>query len=57
MAVLLISEDLDEIFAMADRIIVLYEGQIMGEMAGEEADRETIGLLMAGGHGREKVAA
>lgn len=57
MAVLLISEDLDEIFAMADRIVVLYEGQIMGEMAGEEADRETIGLLMAGGQRQEKVAA
>jgi simple sugar transport system ATP-binding protein len=57
MAVLLISEDLDEIFAMADRIVVLYEGQIMGEMAGEAADRETIGLLMAGGQRREQVTA
>lgn len=57
MAVLLISEDLDEIFAMADRIVVLYEGQIMGEMSGAEADRETIGLLMAGGQRRAQVTA
>ena len=57
MAVLLISEDLDEIFAMADRIVVLYEGQLMGELAGEQADRETIGLLMAGGQRREQVTA
>ncbi|MBX3015697.1 MAG: ABC transporter ATP-binding protein [Caldilineaceae bacterium] len=50
MAILLISEDLDEIFAMSDRIVVLYEGQIMGEVSSEHADRETIGLLMAGTH-------
>ena len=56
LAVLLISEDLDEIFTMADRIVVLYEGQIMGEVAGDQADRATIGLLMAGGHGAKKVA-
>ncbi len=47
-AILLISEDLDEIFAISDRIAVLYEGQIMGEMAAAEADREVIGLMMAG---------
>ena len=47
-AVLLISEDLDEIFALADRIAVLYEGRIVGEVAGAEADLETIGLMMAG---------
>lgn len=55
MAILLISEDLDEIFAMADRIVVLYEGQIMGEMAGDRAGRESIGLMMAGGRMPEKV--
>jgi len=48
MGVLLISEDLDELFALADRIVVLYEGKMMGEMASECADRETIGLMMAG---------
>lgn len=48
-AILLISEDLDEIFAVSDRIVVIYEGQIMGEFTAAEADLDTIGLLMAGG--------
>jgi ABC-type uncharacterized transport system ATPase subunit len=47
-AILLISEELDEIMSLSDRIVVLYEGQIMGEMSGEEADLEKIGLMMAG---------
>ncbi|MFN2113672.1 MAG: ABC transporter ATP-binding protein [Anaerolineales bacterium] len=46
--VLLISEDLDEILALADRIAVLYEGQIMGVVPREEATPEKLGLLMAG---------
>lgn len=48
-AILLISEDLDEIFAISDRIIVLYEGQIMGEFETQHATLTEIGLLMAGG--------
>jgi simple sugar transport system ATP-binding protein len=48
-AILLISEDLDEIFAISDRIAVLYEGQIMGEFETQEAELTQIGLLMAGG--------
>ena len=48
-AILLISEDLDEIFAVSDRIAVLYEGRIMGVFPCEEADLATVGLLMAGG--------
>ncbi len=47
-AILLISEDLDEILALSDRIIVIYEGTIMGEMPVEEATPEKLGLLMAG---------
>lgn len=47
-AILLISEDLDEIFAIADRIAVLFEGKIVGEMTGEEATLDQIGLMMAG---------
>ncbi len=47
-AVLLISEDLDEIFALSDRIVVLYEGKIAGEVEGSRADRESVGLMMAG---------
>ncbi len=47
-AILLISEDLDEIFALADRIAVIYEGRIMGIVSREEATPEKLGLLMAG---------
>ena len=46
--ILLISDDLDEIFALSDRIIVLYEGKIMGEAPGATASREQIGLWMSG---------
>ncbi len=48
-AVLLISEDLDEIRALSDRIVVMYEGQIAGELDAATATIEEIGLLMAGG--------
>ncbi len=47
--VLLISEDLDEILALADRIAVMYEGAIRGEFTAGSADLEQIGLQMAGG--------
>jgi ABC-type uncharacterized transport system ATPase subunit len=47
--VLLISEDLDEILALADRIVVMYEGEVVGERPAESATVEELGLLMAGG--------
>jgi simple sugar transport system ATP-binding protein len=47
-AVLLISEDLDELLTVADRIAVLYEGRVMGILPTAEAKVETVGLLMAG---------
>jgi simple sugar transport system ATP-binding protein len=46
--VLLISEDLDELMALSDRLLVIYEGEIVGEMPTEEASAERLGLLMAG---------
>ncbi len=46
--VLLISEDLDEILALSDRIAVIYEGEIVGILPAHEADIETLGLMMAG---------
>ena len=49
--VLLISEDLDEILALADRVVVMYEGAVVGERAAETATVEDLGLLMAGGEG------
>jgi simple sugar transport system ATP-binding protein len=49
MAILLISEDLDEILALADRVVVMYEGAIVGEVDPKGATVSEIGLLMAGG--------
>ncbi len=47
-AILLISEDLDEILLLSDRIAVMYEGRIMEVLSRAEATPERIGLLMAG---------
>ncbi len=47
-AILLISEDLDEILGLSDRVAVLYGGRIMGIVPGEGADVEEIGMMMAG---------
>jgi simple sugar transport system ATP-binding protein len=47
-AILLISEDLDEIRALSDRIAVMYEGCILGSVERNQATVEEIGLLMAG---------
>jgi simple sugar transport system ATP-binding protein len=47
-AVLLISEDLDELLALADRIAVLFGGRVMGTVGIERADPERLGLMMAG---------
>jgi ABC-type uncharacterized transport system ATPase subunit len=52
-AVMLISEDLDEILALSDRIAVIYEGQIMDILPREKATPEKLGLLMAGVHPEE----
>jgi len=51
--VLLISEDLDEILALADRIAVIYEGEIVGILPAHEATPERLGWLMSGA-GKEK---
>jgi general nucleoside transport system ATP-binding protein len=50
-AILLMSEDLDEIRALADRILVIYEGEIVGELHAGAASIEELGYLMAGGTG------
>jgi simple sugar transport system ATP-binding protein len=47
-ATLLISEDLDEVRNLSDRIAVMYEGRIMGILNREEASVESLGLMMAG---------
>jgi len=48
-AVLLVSFELDEIMNLSDRIEVIFDGQITGEVLGEDADEKELGLLMAGG--------
>ncbi|OWY40513.1 heme ABC transporter ATP-binding protein [Xenophilus sp. AP218F] len=48
-AILLVSVELDEILALADRILVMAGGQITGEVAAKDADATSLGLLM-GGH-------
>jgi general nucleoside transport system ATP-binding protein len=50
MAILLISTELDEVLALSDRILVLYEGQIAGERRAGEANAEDLGLMMGGRH-------
>jgi general nucleoside transport system ATP-binding protein len=47
-AVILISEELEELLNLSDRIAVLYEGRVMGDFPAENANLETIGLLMGG---------
>jgi simple sugar transport system ATP-binding protein len=49
LAVLMISEDLEEILALAERVVVLYEGEVRGEVDARTATIEEIGFLMAGG--------
>ncbi len=45
---LLVSADLDEVLSLADRIAVMYEGEILAVLERDEFDRERIGLLMGG---------
>ncbi len=46
--ILLVSADLDEIFALSDRIAVMYEGEIVGIRDPEKTTPEELGLMMAG---------
>ena len=48
-AILLVSEDLDEIFSLSDRIGVLFEGSLVAVIDREEADKNTIASLMTSG--------
>ncbi len=47
-AILLVSEELEELMSLSDRIAVIYEGEIMGIVKAEEADVDEIGLMMTG---------
>jgi general nucleoside transport system ATP-binding protein len=47
-AVLLVSAELGEILALSDRVLVMFEGRILADLKREEADEQSVGLLMAG---------
>ena len=48
--ILLISEDLEELFALSDRLIVMHEGRVVAEFDPDEATRAEVGAAMAGAH-------
>jgi len=49
-AVLMVSVELDEIMALSDRILVMYEGRVVAEVNGRDAEKATLGLMMANAH-------
>jgi simple sugar transport system ATP-binding protein len=55
-AILLISTELDEIFALSDRIAVIYEGQLMGVVPGDVTHRGDVGLMMSGVLHKQEMA-
>ena len=55
--VLLVSAELDEVLSLADRVIVMFDGRIMGIVPSATATKEEIGLLMAGVHALAQEAA
>jgi simple sugar transport system ATP-binding protein len=56
-AILLVSVELDEVMTLADRILVMCDGKIVGELSAEEADERKLGLLMANAQPVEVRAA
>ena len=55
-AILLVSLELDQVFSLSDRILVMYEGEIVGEFKPNEVNKETLGLYMSGAK-RDEVNA
>jgi simple sugar transport system ATP-binding protein len=47
-AILLLSEELEELLELSDRIAVIYEGELVGQLDVKEADLNTIGMMMTG---------
>jgi simple sugar transport system ATP-binding protein len=58
-AILMVSVELDEIMALSDRILVMFEGRIVSEVAGRGADARELGLMMANAHAdkRERLVS
>jgi simple sugar transport system ATP-binding protein len=55
-AVLLVSVELDEILALSDRIMVMFQGRIVGETTADRADERQLGLWMANAHGEAEAS-
>jgi simple sugar transport system ATP-binding protein len=55
-AVLIVSSELDEVLALADRVAVMYRGRIVDVLPAERATKERVGLLMAGARLEEAAA-
>ena len=55
-AILLISAELEEVMTLSDRILVIYEGEIVGEVDPKTTDEKTIGLMMTGGTVEKGIA-
>ena len=53
-AVLLVSLELDEVMSLPDRILVMYEGEIVGEFDPKKTTIQELGLYMTGAHRQEK---
>jgi simple sugar transport system ATP-binding protein len=56
-AILLVSVELEEVMSLSDRILVMFQGRIVGEVDGDEAEERTLGLMMANAHGQADEAA
>lgn len=54
-AILLVSVELEEILSLSDRILVMFDGQIVAEVAANEANERMLGLMMANAHGEDEV--
>jgi simple sugar transport system ATP-binding protein len=55
--VLFISEDLDELFTVSDRLLVLHGGELAGDLKPSETTRSEVGAMMLGRHEAEEAAA
>ena len=56
-AVLLVSAELEEVTALADRLLVIYKGRFVGEVDPKTVSNEEIGMMMTGGNRRQEEAA
>jgi simple sugar transport system ATP-binding protein len=56
-AVLFVSEDLDELFSVSDRIVVLHGGEKVGDLKPSETTRSEVGAMMLGTGAHEEAAA